>query len=99
MHKYKVECLECGKSDILTIDDLRHQVMDYENKMNTNFQSFRFRGDQQWGFFCECGNDNRLAPKEANDFDKLVKGDELSLKNIAASLLIPDEKQFEIRRI
>lgn len=97
--RYKVTCLECGESDILVIDEVQHQVVDYEGKMNTNFQSFRWRPDSQWGYFCVCGNDNRLAPSEANDFDKLVRGDAISIKKIAASLLIPDEKQFNSEQI
>ena len=96
MQKFKVTCLECNESDVLTIDDIMHQVVDYENKMKTNFQSFRWRGDMKWGFFCQCGNDNRLAPSEADDFDKLVDGDPISLQKISASLLIPDDKQFEM---
>lgn len=99
MNKYKVTCLECGESDILTVDQIQHQVVDYEAKMKTPFQSFRWRGDQTWGYFCKCGNDNRLAPSEASDFDKLVDGDPMSIKKIAASLLIQDDKQFATEQI
>ena len=95
MHRYKVTCLQCGESDVLTVDEDRHIVIDYEGKMKTPFRSFRWRGDAKWGYFCQCGNDNRLAPNEADDFDKLVQGDEASLKNITASLLIDDSKQFK----
>lgn len=49
-----------------------------------------------WGFMCKCGNDNRLAPEEADDFDNLVAGDPISLKKIADSLKIPDSKQFKM---
>ena len=97
--RYKVTCLECDKSDTITVDDNQHVVTDYEGKFQTPFRSFRWRKDMQWGFHCECGNDNRLAPSEAADMDKLVQGDEQSIKNIAASLLIPDNKQFEMRVI
>lgn len=96
MKRYKVTCLQCEKSDVIVVDESRHQVIDYEGKMNTNFRTFRWRGDLQWGFECICGNDNRLAPNESKDFDKLVKGDPESLKKIAASLLIDDKKQFEM---
>lgn len=99
MHKYKVTCLECGESDILTVDDINHQVVDYEKKLITPFMSFRWRKDQQWGYFCKCGNDNRLCSAEAEDFDKLVDGDPMSLKNIAASLLKEDKKQFSSEAI
>lgn len=95
MQKLKVTCLECNESDVLTIDELQHQVVDYQGKMKTPFRSFRWRGDSQWGFFCQCGNDNRLASSEADDFDKLVDGDPMSVKKIAASLLIADDKQFK----
>lgn len=96
MKRYKVTCLECKQSDLLTIDEGSHQVIDYEGKFKTPFRSFRWRSDMRWGFHCECGNDNRLAPSEAHDMDRLVQGDEQSIKKIAASLLIPDEKQFEM---
>lgn len=96
MQKYKVTCLECGESDVLTIDEIAHQVLDYDKKMHTNFGAFRWRKDMKWGFICQCGNDNRLAPSEAEDFDKLVDGDPLSIKKIAASLLVPDETQFQM---
>lgn len=99
MKKYKVTCLQCNGSDVLTIDDMGHQVIDYENKLNTTFKSFRWRPDLKWGFECLCGNENRLAPQESEDFDKLVKGDSESLKKIAANLLIPDETQFEMRAV
>lgn len=97
--KYKVECLECHKSDVLTIDEPTHRVIDTENKFSTNFMSFRWRKDMQWGFMCECSNDNRLAPSEAENFDELVRGDPITLKKITASLLIPDEKQFKMETI
>lgn len=97
--RYKVTCLECNKSDVITVDENQHVVTDYEGKLMTPFRSFRWRKDMQWGFYCSCGNDNRLAPLEANDIDKLVQGDEQAVKKIAASLLIPDNKQFEMRSI
>lgn len=99
MKRYKVTCLDCEASDILTIDEQAHRVLDYEGKFQTPFRSFRWRKDMQWGFHCECGNDNRLAPSEAGDMDKLVQGDKQSIDKIVASLLIPDNKQFEMRTI
>lgn len=92
--RYKITCLNCEKSDVITVDENQHVVTDYEGKFQTPFRSFRWRRDMQWGFHCECGNDNRLAPSEAQDMDKLVQGDEQSVKAIAASLLVPDDKQF-----
>ena len=94
--KYKVTCLDCGESDILTIDESSHTVIDYVKKLITPFQSFRWRKDNMWGFFCKCGNDNRLAPIEKGEMDVLVAGDPISLKRIADSLDIPDEKQFRM---
>lgn len=96
IRRYKVTCLECNESDILKIDDDNHVVGDTDKKLLTNFLSYRWRPDIKWGFLCKCGNDNRLAPMEANEFDKLVDGDKTTVEKIAASLLIPDEKQFEV---
>lgn len=96
MHRYKVTCLECGESDVLKIDDLNHYVGETARQFETNLYAFRWRPDQKWGFECKCGNDNRLAPQEADDFDNLVAGDPVTVKRIAASLLIPDEKQFSM---
>lgn len=92
--RYKITCLNCEKSDVITVDENQHVVTDYEGKFQTPFRSFRWRKDMRWGFHCACGNDNRLAPSEAQDMDKLVQGDEQSVKAIAASLLVPDDKQF-----
>lgn len=94
MKQLKVTCLSCKKSDTITIDERSHTVWDYGKKLLTNFLSARWRSDLQWGFECVCGNDNRLAKAEKKDFDTLVQGDPMSIKRIADSLKIPDEKQF-----
>lgn len=99
MKRYKVTCLDCDASDIITVDEQSHRVVDYEGKFQTPFRAFRWRGDMKWGFECGCGNNNQLAPSEADSMDKLVQGDPVTVKKIAASLLIPDEKQFEMRAI
>lgn len=99
MRRVKLTCLNCQETDILLIDDTLHAVVDYEKKIKTPFRSFRWRPDLKWGFYCQCENDNRLAPQEEKDFDKLVDGDPLSLQRIAASLKIPDEKQFVLEEI
>ncbi len=99
MQKYKVTCLECGESDILEIDQTNHVVGDTLRKLLTNFLSYRWRPDQTWGFLCNCGNDNRLALQEADDFDKVVAGDPITVKKIADSLKIPDEAQFKMENV
>lgn len=78
------------------IDDHIHAVVDYEKKIRTPFRSFRWRPDLKLGFFCQCSNDNRLAPQEGKDIDKLVDGDPISVQRIADSLKIPDEMQFRM---
>lgn len=94
MRKYKVTCLKCKQSDVLNIDDQNHIVGETERKLNTNFLTYRWRGDMTWGFQCVCGNDNRLAAQEEDEFDNLVAGDPLTVQKIADSLKIPDSKQF-----
>lgn len=96
VNRYEVTCLGCGEKDVLTIDDIKHQVLLWAKMAATNFLSARFRGDKQWGFECKCGNDNRLARQEEKDMDKLVYGTPLSVKRIADSLKIPDKKQFRM---
>lgn len=96
MKRYKVTCLDCGESDILDIDEENHTVGETFRKLITNFRSYRWRPDMKWGFQCQCGNDNRLAPQEEGDFDKLVAGDPITIQKIADSLKIPDEIQFKI---
>lgn len=92
----KVTCLKCKEFDVLDIDDSSHVVYGSEKKFNTNFIAYRWRGDFKWGFQCVCGNDSRLSTSESGDFDKLVRGDKISLEKIAASLLIPDDKKFRM---
>ncbi len=96
MRKYRVTCLNCEESDVLVIDQDNHFVGETDRKLLTNFLSFRWRPDIKWGFLCKCGNDNRLAPQEADEFDKVVQGDPITVQKIADSLLIPDEKQFRM---
>lgn len=94
MKKYRVTCLKCEDNDVLTIDDDNHVLMYNHKVMLSNILSARWRGDKRWGFQCRCGNDNRLAAKEAGQFDQLVQGDAVSVKHIRDSLKIPDEQQF-----
>lgn len=96
MRRYRVTCLECGESDILSIDEINNVVGNTERKLATNFKSYRWRGDGNWGFQCFCGNDNRVAVSEKKDFDKLVAGDPISVQKIVDSLKIPDRTQFRM---
>lgn len=97
--RYRITCLQCQESDIHTIDESSHQVLHSEKILLTPILSFRFRGDNQWGFRCKCGNDNRLAASELKDFDKLVGGDPISVQQIKDSLKIPDGSQFKMERV
>lgn len=98
MDRFKVTCLKCKQSDVLNIDNRNHFVGETEKKLVTNFLSYRWRPDLKWGYLCTCGNDNRLAPQEENDFDKLVAGDPITVQKIADSLKIPDEEQFTMEK-
>lgn len=84
MNKYKVTCLKCKKSDVITIAG--EQVIDYEGKFQTPFLAFRYRPDSNWGFECKCGNDSRLLKEEMPDFDRLVQGDAKGIANIIKNL-------------
>lgn len=94
--RFKVTCLECGQEDILTIEPSNHLVLDFAKQMMTNILAARWRQDLQWGFECRCGNDNRLAAEEKDQFDTLVHGDPISVKKIADSLEKADDKQFKM---
>lgn len=96
MRRYRVTCLSCGESDVLTIDELNNRIDYFGAGMNTNFLSARFRKDREWGFECRCGNDNRLARSEGDEMDKLVAGSPDKIAAIAASLKIEDAKQFRM---
>lgn len=91
---YKVTCLACGQSEVFKVDDANHVFLEGTKKIRTLFKSFRWRGDQQWGFACFCGNDNRIAATEEDDFHNLVDGDPITVQKIADSMKIPDVKQF-----
>jgi hypothetical protein len=96
MTKYKVTCLSCKESDIHTFDENTHTVVYSDKVMLTPILGIRWRPDLKWGFRCKCGNTNLLAPQEEKDMDKLVAGDPISVKRIAASLKIPDNEQFKM---
>lgn len=97
--KYKVTCLQCKETDIHTIDQQNNTVVYSEKVLNTPIHGFRWRPDSTWGFRCQCGNNNLLAPQEEHDIDKLVKGDPISVQQIVDSLKIPDNKQFRMDKI
>lgn len=97
MQRYKVTCLKCKKSDVLTIAEDAHRVMDYEGKFKTPFRAFRWRPDLKWGIECICGQDSRLAPQEAKDIDKLVDGDPMSIQRILDGLKEPQNKFSMVR--
>ncbi len=99
MSRYQVTCLECKESDVHTMDDQAHQVTYSEKILRTPILGFRWRPDNKWGFHCRCGNYNLLAPQESVDFDKLVDGDDESLKRMFKSLSTPDETQFRMERV
>lgn len=97
--KYKVTCLKCKESDLLTVIDGLY-VVEYDKKAQTNFLSARVRTDETWGFECKCGNDNRLAANEVGRIDELVTqatGDQMD--KIKSQLLIPDNKQFTMEAV
>lgn len=96
MHQYKVTCLKCKQSDILTIDENRHVVMLTKRLMDTPLLSFRWRGDLKWGFLCKCENDSRLAREEADDYRSLVGGSPDGIKAVVDSLKIKDELKFSM---
>lgn len=96
--KYKVTCLECGESDVHSFDET-HRLTFSEKILNTPLQGVRWRPDGVMGFRCQCGNSNLLAPEEDKNFKNLVKGDPKSVKKIADSMLIPDEKQFKLEQM
>jgi len=97
--KYKVTCLKCKESDVLTILDERY-VTAQERELQTNILAARLRPDGTWGFECRCGNDNRLAAKEAGRIDELVihaTGGQMD--KIKSQLLTPDNKQFTMEAV
>lgn len=96
MRKLKVSCLKCKQFDVLTIDEERHVVMLTEMLMNCPFRSFRWRGDENWGFLCSCGNDSRLSREEKPHFKNLVAGTTDGIAKVAESLKIRDELKFRI---
>lgn len=99
MDKFKVTCLICGESDVHTFDNRSHTVLYSEKVIKTPMKGFRWRADMRWGFRCGCGNNNLLCKEEEPDFDKFVDGDPITVKSIADSINIPDEKQFKMERV
>lgn len=94
MQRYKITCLDCKREEIITtvVYGEQHIVTDYEGKMKTNLKAFRWRPDLKWGFECICGSDDRLAPQEERDFDKLVDGDAAGIAKVIENLKDPKPK-------
>jgi len=95
MQRYEVTCLKCKQSDILLIENDSHAIINYGKAINTNLLAGRWRKDNQWGWECICGNDNRVSKIEASFLTELVqKGNPKTIEDIKASLKIDDKKQF-----
>ena len=92
MKRYEVTCLKCKQSDILLIEDDSHAIINYGKGAGTNLLAGRWRKDNQWGFECICGNDNRVSKQEEQFLTELVT--QGSIEDIKASLKIDDNKQF-----
>lgn len=99
MGRYKVTCKQCKRSDIITIDDAKHQVLFYDRMINTPILASRFRGDLQWGFECVCGNYDMLAEQEKGNFNNLVSGTPNRIAEIAAILKSPVTHRFKMEPI
>lgn len=93
---YKVTCKKCKGYDTLKITPDR-QVFYTEH---TPIIAARFRGDLQWGFECQCGNDNRLAAIEKTQAEMLVKNaSPTAFQHILDSLKLDDKKQFAMEKL
>jgi len=92
MKRYEITCLKCKQSDILLIEDDSHAIINYSKGAGTNLLAGRWRKDNQWGFECICGNDNRVSKQEEQFLTELVT--QGSIEDIKASLKIDDNKQF-----
>lgn len=94
--KYRITCLNCkGSSKIQIINDKDVIYVDH-----VPIIACRLRGDLQWGFECQCGNDSRLAKEELSQIDNLVvKGSREAIQKIADSLKVKDKLKFNMENI
>lgn len=100
MKRYRVTCNNCKGSAELTIDDsspLKPQVVYHQH---TPIIASRFRGDGQWGFECQCGNDSRVAFSEKDQIEVLVQNmDKTRLKAMAKGLEKKAGSRFTMRAV
>lgn len=95
MDKYTVTCQKCGGHDELSITHDRTVFY----KEHAPIISARYRPDLNWGFECTCGQDSRVAPEEKDQLNKLVRGGEYSIAQIAKSLTPHNELKFSMEQI
>jgi hypothetical protein len=95
MDKYTVTCEKCGGHDELSIT--KDRTVFY--KEHTPIISARFRPDMNWGFECICGQDSRVAPEERGVLDKIIRGGEHAIAEIAKSLTPHNELKFRMERV
>lgn len=96
MKRFKVTCLECGESDIVTIDEDGHQMLMQDKVMQTPIASARWRKDLEWGFECFCGNYDLLSNEEKGDWKKLISGSPLRIAQIVQILAQKPKKRFNM---
>ena len=94
MKQYRVTCLLCKKSDVVSIVEDDHQIMNFKDGAMSNLLAARWRQSGDWGWQCSCGNDNRISKSEESFMSVLVTGDKMSIEKIKASLKLDDVKQF-----
>lgn len=88
----EVECLNChDKSRLRILNDKDIFYIDH-----VPIIACRLRGDMQWGFECQCGNDSRLAREEKEQAPMLVQGGEHALKKLIKSLKVKDSDKFRM---
>ena len=90
--KYVITCLKCkGQSRINIIDNQTVMYVDH-----IPIIACRLRGDLQWGFECQCGNDSRLARQEVGQIDMLVQGGAHAIEKLTKSLKVKDKLKFKM---
>lgn len=106
MKKYKVTCLNCSGSNIVSIMDngnvkssQRYMIdLNEDHKVNPDYIiSGRYRSDMNFGWECKCGNDSRIARQEVSDIERLVvNGGRSVIEKIVEGLKVNDEKKFRM---
>jgi hypothetical protein len=100
MERYKIVCKQCLSERTIEIHNtpLGQRIDWLESEENSHHPicSARLRFDGQWGFQCQCGNDNLWTTQESRVVVNKVSPSPKEISEIVNNLQDQEDNKFEM---